>query len=63
MDNLTTALQCVSGKVVPDKPPSLSTGAQPPSDAGAIQVDDTRMDVGEKKGKEKVDKKKKRWRS
>jgi hypothetical protein len=36
VDNLAVAPQRLSDEVVPDKPPSLSAGAQPPSDAGAI---------------------------
>ena len=35
VDNLAATLQRLSGKVVPDKPPSPSTGAQQPSDVGA----------------------------
>ena len=59
MDNLAAALQRVFGEVVPDKPPSLSVGAQPPSNARAIQDDDIRVDIGDKKGKEKVEEKRK----
>ena len=59
VDNLAAAPQHVFGEVVPDKPPSPSVNAQPPSDAGAIQVDDARVDVGDKKGKEKVEEKRK----
>ena len=49
----------MSNEVVPDKPPSLSVGAQPPLDAGTIHVNDARVDVGDKKGKEKVEEKRK----
>ena len=59
VDNLTAALQRLSGEVVLDKPPSPNAGIQPPSDVGAIQNDDTRVDIVDKKGKEKVEKKKK----
>jgi hypothetical protein len=59
VDNLAAALQPLSGEVVPDKPPSPSSGAQPPSEAGAIQDDDARVDVLDEKGKEKVEEKKK----
>jgi hypothetical protein len=59
VDNLAVAPQRLSGEVVPDKPPSPSAGAQPPSDVGAIQDDDTRVDFVDEKGKEKVEEKKK----
>jgi hypothetical protein len=59
VDNLAAALQPLSGEVVPDKPPSPSSGAQPPSEAGAVQDDDARVDVVDEKGKEKVEEKKK----
>jgi hypothetical protein len=59
VDNLVAAPQCLFGEVVPDKPPSPSASAQLPSDAGAIQDDDARMDIVDKKGKEKVEEKKK----
>jgi hypothetical protein len=59
VDNLAAAPQPLSGEVVPDKPPSPSSGAQPPSEAGAIQDDDARVDVVDEKGKEKVEEKKK----
>ena len=59
VDNLVVALQHLSNEVVLNKPPSLSTGAQPPSNVGAIQVDDARVDVVDKKGNEKVEEKKK----
>ena len=47
----------MSNEVVPDQSPSPSAGAQPSSDAGAIQDNDARVDVGDKKGKEKVEEK------
>jgi hypothetical protein len=59
VDNLAAAPQSLSGEVVPDKPPSPSTGAQPPSDVGAIQDNDARVDFVDEKGKEKVEEKKK----
>jgi hypothetical protein len=59
VDNLAAAPQPVSGELVPDKPSSLSSGAQPPSEAGAIQDDYARLDVVDEKGKEKVEEKKK----
>jgi hypothetical protein len=59
VDNLAAAPHPLSGEVVPDKPPSPSSGAQPPSEAGAIQDDDARVDVVDEKGKEKVEEKKK----
>jgi hypothetical protein len=59
VDNLAAVPQCLSGEVVPDKPPSPSAGAQPPSDAGGIQDDDARVDFVDEKGKEKVEEKKK----
>jgi hypothetical protein len=51
--DLAAALHRRSGMVVPDRPPSLSAGAQLASDAGAIQEDDARVDVVDRKGKEK----------
>jgi hypothetical protein len=45
--------------VVPDNPLSPRSGAQPPSEAGAIQDDDARVDVVHEKGKEKVEEEKK----
>jgi hypothetical protein len=60
VDNLAAAPQPLSGEVVPDKPPSPSSGAQPPSEAGAIQDDDARVDVVDEKGREKVEEKKKK---
>jgi hypothetical protein len=59
VDNLVAAPQCLSGEVVPDKPPFPSAGAQPPSDVGTIQDDDARVDFVDEKGKEKVEEKKK----
>jgi hypothetical protein len=59
VDNLAAVPQRLSGEVVPDKPPSPSTGAQPPSNAGAIQDDDARVDFVDEKDKEKVEEKKK----
>jgi hypothetical protein len=59
VDNLVAAPQPLSGEVVPDKPPSPSSGAQPLLEAGAIQDDDARVDVVDEKGKEKVEEKKK----
>jgi hypothetical protein len=59
VDNLAAALQPLSGELVPDKPPSPSSGAQPPSEAGAIHDDYARVDVVDEKGKEKVEEKKK----
>ena len=59
MDNLATAAQRLSSEVVPDKPPSSSANAQPPSNAKATQDNDARVDVVDKKGKEKVEWKKK----
>ena len=43
------------GEVVPDNAPSPNAGAQPSSDPEAMQDDDVRMDVGDRKGKEKVE--------
>ena len=45
----------MSSEVVPDNTPSLNAGAQPPSDPGAMQDDDVRVEVGDRKGKEKVE--------
>jgi hypothetical protein len=59
VDNLAATLRPLSGEVVPDKPPSPSSGAQPPLEAGAIHDDDARVDVIDEKGKEKVEEKKK----
>jgi hypothetical protein len=59
VDNLTAVPQPLSGEVVPDKPPSPSSSTQPPSEAGTIQDDDARVNVVDKKGKEKVEEKKK----
>jgi hypothetical protein len=59
VDNLVAAPQPLSAEVVPDNPPSPRSGAQPPSEAGAIQDDDARVDVVHKKGKEKVEEEKK----
>jgi hypothetical protein len=44
---------------VPDRPPSPSASTQPTLDAGAIQDDDTRLDVIDGKEEEKVEEKKK----
>jgi hypothetical protein len=59
VDNLAAAPQPLSAEVVPDNPPSPRSGAQPPSEAGAIQDDDARVDVVHEKGKEKVEEEKK----
>jgi hypothetical protein len=59
VDNLAAAPQPLSGELVPDKPPSSSSGAQPPSEVGTIQDDDARVDVVDEKGNEKVEEKKK----
>jgi hypothetical protein len=59
VDNLAAAPQPLSAEVVPDNPPSPRSGAQPPSEAGAIQDDDARVDVVREKGKEKVEEEKK----
>jgi hypothetical protein len=59
VDNLAAVPQPLSGEVVPNKPPSPSSGAQPPSEAEAIQDDDARVDIVDEKGKEKVEEKKK----
>ena len=59
VDNLVAAVQRLSGEVEPDKALSLSTSAQPSSNAGATQDDDARVDVVDEKNKEKVEEKKK----
>ena len=59
VDNLAAAMQRLSNEVVPNKPPSLSAGAQPSSDTRATQDNDARVDVVDEKGKEKVEEKKK----
>ena len=48
----------MSGEVVLDNPLSPSDGAQLPPDARAFQDDDARVDVDDKKSKEKVEKRK-----
>ena len=55
VDNLAAVPQRVSGKMVPNNAPSPNANAQPPSDSGAMQDDDVRVDVADKKGKEKVE--------
>ena len=59
VNNLAAVPQHVSGKVVPDNAPSPNASAQPPSDPGALRDDDVRVDLGDRKGKEKVEDKEK----
>jgi hypothetical protein len=59
VDDLAMGPHRLSSEVVPDRPPSPSTGAQPMSESGAIQNDDAGVAVVDRKGKEKVEEKKK----
>ena len=59
VDNLVATPQHVFGEVVLDKPPSLRTSTQPPSNSRTTQDDDVRQDVSDKKSKAKMEEKKK----